>query len=113
MGGPGAVSTHRALRGFGDAQHRAWTNSPLRGIHPTIAAELDNVEATNRLVQHGGGVALVFLPSVSREIADNRLVMLPMVSGSVSVGIDLVVRSDSEAPAAAQAFISLVEEMVA
>ena len=84
-----------------------------RDIHPTIAAELDNVEAMNRMVQHGGGVALVFLPSVSREIADSRLVMLPLASGSLSVGIDLVVRPESEVPLAAQAFISLVEEMVA
>jgi DNA-binding transcriptional LysR family regulator len=84
-----------------------------RGIAPTIAAELDSVEAVNWLVQHGGGVALVFLPSVAREITDHRLVVLPMVSGSVSVGIDLVVRPESVVPPACQAFISLAEEMVA
>ena len=102
------------LRGEGSvARNIVLDELANRGIHPTIAAELDNVEATNWLVQHGGGVALVFLPSVTREIADRRLVVLPMVTGNVTVGIDLVVRSEPELHSACHDFISLVEKMVA
>lgn len=81
-----------------------------RGISPTIGAEVDNVEAMNRLIRQDKGVALMFLPNITQEIADRELVVLPLDSGEVSVGIDVVMGNDTDIPSVCRAFVALMAE---
>lgn len=83
-----------------------------RGISPTIGAEVDNVEAMNTLIRQDKGVALMFLPSITQEIADRELVVLPLDSGEVSVGIDVVTRNDADIPSVCRAFVALMAKSV-
>ena len=81
------------------------------GVEEQISMELDNVEAIKRMIEAGLGVSLLPRVSVGVEVADGRLVTLPLADvPRARRRIALVYRRDKYLTAALRAFLALLPE---
>lgn len=83
-----------------------------RGVVPSIAAEVDNIEYMKRLVQQGVGAAFMFFPNVRHEIAANLLEVIPFSFGEVFLGVDVVLRREHPLNPLAEDFLALLTDQL-
>lgn len=97
----GSVVRKNVLAGFAN-----------RGVTPTIAAEVDNIEYMKRLVQQGVGSAFMFFPNVRSEAALNLLEVVPFSFGEVCLGVDVVMRKEQETNPLCEDFLTLITQQL-
>jgi DNA-binding transcriptional LysR family regulator len=83
----------------------------IRGCNmPTpILVEVNSPEWGKNLVENGKGMALFHLKSIAKDISSGRLKALPL-PGDISVGADVLLRTDAPEHAMTERFIDLVKQ---
>lgn len=81
-----------------------------RHLVPTIGAEVDNVECGKQLAMQNKGVALMFHPCITEEVAQGKLVIIPVIENELRLGIDVVTNREVALSPLLNAFIDAVEK---
>lgn len=81
-----------------------------RSLVPTIGAEVDNVECGKQLALQNKGLALMFYPYITEEVAQGRLVIIPVADDEIRLGIDVVTNQEAPASPLLKAFIDVIEK---
>lgn len=80
-----------------------------RGIEPRIAAEVDNLEYLKQLIELRAAVGLLFSPNVEAELSGHRLKAIPLKSGDLQLGIDVVLPAEAETTPLCAALLSILK----
>lgn len=82
------------------------------GVVPTVAMELDSMEATKRMVEEGLGIALLPRVCLERELASGNLVEVTVSdAAAVSRRIALIYRRGRRRARTVQAFLEVLESI--
>jgi len=82
------------------------------GVVPTVAMELDSMEATKRMVEEGLGIALLPRVCLERELAQGELVEVTISDApAVSRQIALIYRRGRRRARTVQAFLEVLESI--
>jgi DNA-binding transcriptional LysR family regulator len=81
-----------------------------RNLKPVVGAEVDNIGCAKGLARQKKGIALMFLPNVSEELALGSLKIVPVVDGEIRLGIDVLTNREAASTTVAEAFFNIVKE---
>lgn len=81
-----------------------------RNLIPMIGAEVDNVECSKQLALQNKGMALMFHPYITEEVAQGKLVIIPFADKELRLGIDLVTNQEAPISPLLEAFIDVTEK---
>jgi DNA-binding transcriptional LysR family regulator len=78
------------------------------GVGVRVVSEFDNIETIKRVVENGGGVAIVPDVTVRRELRDGTLVARPLAGPPVERPTGIILRRGGVRPRAVQRFVELL-----
>jgi DNA-binding transcriptional LysR family regulator len=81
-----------------------------RNLIPLIGAEVDNIECAKELARQKKGLALMFLPNVREELAQESLAIIPITDGEITLGIDIVQNEEMTMSPVIEAFLGVIQE---
>lgn len=93
-----ALARQRLVVPSRGSPHRDASDAKLRELHiqPPIAAEFGSAEAMKHAVEAGLGIGFFSHYTVARELAEGRLVRLPVRHRALRHKIDLIYRADTQ-----------------
>jgi DNA-binding transcriptional LysR family regulator len=92
------------------AHEITFNNFSIRGLKPQIGAEVDNIEFAKILARQKKGIALMFLPNVREELANNSLTIIPVEDGEIRLGIDVLTNKETALSTVMEAFLNIIKE---
>ena len=79
-------------------------------VHVNVTLHFDNIQMIKEAVAHGSGVSIMPARNMEEEIAQGRLVAIPMSSFELYRPVGIVHRRKKRFHRAAQAFLELLQE---
>ncbi len=79
-------------------------------VHVNVTLHFDNLQMIKEAVAHGSGVSIVPARIMEAEIAQGRLVPIPIAAPELFRPVGIVHRRGKKFPRAAQAFLDLLQE---
>ena len=80
------------------------------GVAVRVVSEFDNIETIKRVVENGGGVAIVPEVTVRREVRDGTLIARLLAGGPIERPTGLILRRGRARPRAVERFIEVLTE---
>jgi DNA-binding transcriptional LysR family regulator len=78
------------------------------GVAVRVVSEFDNIETIKRVVENGGGVALVPDATVRRELRDGTLIARPLAGPPIERPTGIILRRGRVLPRAVACFVELL-----
>jgi LysR family transcriptional regulator, cyn operon transcriptional activator len=81
-----------------------------RGVSPTIVLETGSLELMKRYASERGALAFLFEPDARQELAQGRLVPIPLREGPLTIELDVVYLPNTYRSPAVRAFLTTLDE---
>lgn len=80
------------------------------GLSPDVLLETSNVEFIKEMVEKGEGLTFLVRSAVARELAEERLRVVPVRDQEMALQVYIAFREEAELSPAARAFLAILEE---
>lgn len=81
-----------------------------RHVHVKVTLHFDNIQMIKEAVAHGAGISIMPARAMLAEVAQGRLVGVPLVAPELFRPVGIIHRRREPLPRAAQAFLELLQE---